>query len=823
MTITESNGSEWVEARVRELADARNRGESTDPHTILEAHPNLPDETAIRLIYEDTCALRDAGEPVATVEILRTFPRYRAQLRVLLDCDRLLRSTASRLPESGERLGPFELIAELGRGSTGITFLASEPGLADRLVVVKVMAEDQDEHLSLARLQHTHIIPLFSEQSFPERSVRALCMPYLGGTSLDRLLRHLAHIPVVNRRGAELLDALDAIGTALPRPPRTDGPCRRFLRNASWTQAVCWIAACLADALDDAHSHDLIHMDLKPSNVLVAADGLPMLLDFHLARGRIRAGEIVFDRLGGTPGWMAPEQEDALRNARCAEPLDQDVDHRADIYTLGLLMRDAMGSSGERKVDPSLIALIRRCTAERPGDRYSTAADLAADLRRHLEDRPLVGVRNRSVVERWRKWRRRRPGGLLRSAALFAAFGSILFALLFLGFSVQERSDEIARSLERGRQLRLDGRYDDAIAAMTRGQTLAKSVPWGIPASAQLNAELHRARRDSKIARIHQLAELVRFRDSSEIRPSGFAESLVRGFPQVWSDRLDLLNDDGPTRQSVRADLLDLAVVWAEVAPRSDLCAATEALRVLDETCMEIGRNPELDRLRVDLRKRLHISEPDDLASHSPAATAEDHAGLGRFHLRAGRLEQAREEFGRVLAERPDDFWASFYEGACAYRLQQPADAVAAFRACLALQPESAECLYNYALALDSLGRVEPARQAYDRAARLDPSLISARLNRGLSLYLAGQHSEAIRDFREASRHTSDRELLGRIHDAWALAELAEGHLDEARSHASIATGFGCSKSSNAIAAIKRRQAGSLRPKSPRSASASLR
>ena len=70
----------------------------------------------------------------------------------------------------------------------------------------------------------------------------------------------------------------------------TDGPYRRYLDQAAYVQAVCWIAACLADALHSAHVHGLIHMDVKPSNVLIADDGLPILLDFHLAHRPIDPG-----------------------------------------------------------------------------------------------------------------------------------------------------------------------------------------------------------------------------------------------------------------------------------------------------------------------------------------------------------------------------------------------------------------------------------------------------------------------------------------------------------------------------------------------------
>src|SRR5262249_58063506 len=115
----------------------------------------------------------------------------------------------AELPEVGQTLGPFLLRAELGRGASGRTYLASEPTLADRPVVLKVLSDDQEEHLSLARLQHTNIIPLFSEHSFPERGLRALCLPYLGGATLSPVLDAPAPIPPAPRPGPDLPPLLD--------------------------------------------------------------------------------------------------------------------------------------------------------------------------------------------------------------------------------------------------------------------------------------------------------------------------------------------------------------------------------------------------------------------------------------------------------------------------------------------------------------------------------------------------------------------------------------------------------------------------------------
>ncbi len=141
-------------------------------------------------------------------------------------------------------------------------------------------------------------------------------------------------------------------------PVSEEGPYRRYLEQASYIQAICWVVACLADGLQEAHAHGLVHMDVKPSNVLIAADGLPLLLDFHLARKPIKQGERVVDRLGGTPGWMAPEQEAALKAVSLGQPVPEPVNGRADLYPLGLLLSEALGGpgAGSRRSEGEILA-----------------------------------------------------------------------------------------------------------------------------------------------------------------------------------------------------------------------------------------------------------------------------------------------------------------------------------------------------------------------------------------------------------------------------------------------------------------------------------
>jgi serine/threonine protein kinase/Flp pilus assembly protein TadD len=808
--------SAWISREVQALASAWSRGERVRAEDLLACHPGLGDEAAIRLIYEEVCLRRESGEDLATTEVVNRFPRWKDELEVLLGCDRMLRPFTRVLlfPSPGEDLGPFRLLAELGRGASGKTYLAAEPALLDRLVVLKVISDDQQEHLSLARLRHTHIIPLFSEQTFPERGYRALCMPYLGGTSLARILEWVSAIQPSARRGRHLLDALDRAQAGREPIAAGDGPYRLYLAQSTYIQAVCWIAACLAEGLQSAHAHGLIHMDVKPSNVLIAADGLPLLLDFHLAHRPISAGEFVADRLGGTPGWMAPEHRAALDAVGRGRAISAGVDHRADLYSLGLLLREALAGPGAaqgqngaqplRRLNPEvsvgLADIVQRCVASRPADRYPTAAALADDLRRHLSDLPLRNVPNRSLAERWRKWRRRRPAALLYGAALLTIF-SALTVVTAIGFVFyRERVQAIQAALDDGSKLRAQGRFPEAIHTLHRGLHDSAAVPAVDRLRGSLDKQLQLARRGQKAAALHQLADLVRFRHGVDLPSAEEARTLIQSIVAIWKER-DLLLAPAPeildptTERVIRTDLLDLAIACVELrlglAPPAEADAARrDALLLIDQANDACGPSSRLDRLRRSAAgKPVDADYLDEEASGSFRAV--DHYDLGRSRLRAGRFREACVEFQRVLDERPQDFWPNFYQGICAYRLGQFHDSLAAFRTCIALAPRSAECFYNRALAAVAVGRIDDAVRDYGRALELDPALWSASLNRGILAFTNGRNDEAIADFRQALENAPDERSSGLIHYNLALAHAARRDRNRALSSAREALNHG--------------------------------
>jgi serine/threonine protein kinase/lipoprotein NlpI len=809
-----SPSGESLEARLtEEMAEAWKHGKCARAEDFLAAHPELwnQPEAAVDLIYEEICLRREYGQEVGRAEILQRFPQWQSQLEILLDCLQILEiGTTPSYPNVGESVGDFHLVAKLGHGGHGCVFLATQTSLADRPVVIKFTPLLGHEHLCLARLQHTYIMPLFSVLEDPERNSRALCMPYFGGATLDQLLSALAAQPLGRRTGQDLLRALDeaqaAAGVDLP----SRDPARQFFARSSYVQAICWIGACLADALKYAHGRGLVHLDVKPSNVLLTADAQPMLLDFHLANRLIEPGGPKPRWLGGTPAYMSPEQRVALAESREQRPISVVVDGRSDLYSLGLLLYEALGGTFpdsrapkalshaalrqesfpaadlprldrcNPQVGPGLADILAKCLARDPRDRYPDAGALAMDLGRHLNDLPLRGVANRSLKERWQKWRRRRPYALsFLTIIVLILVGSLASgAMVFHYAKHQLEQGEMAWS-EGHRQLQ-DGHYYQAILTLERALSQVENLPGSPELALKLHEELGQAQRAQYARELHSLADRFRHFYGVDFLPPAEIREINDDCQKFWANRHLIMDRLAPeserefrahkvtgsepflgseAEQQVRADLCDLAILYTRLRVRHahgvlSLRTRKKALQVLDEAEELCGPSAVLYYERQRQAEALGLTDIAANAANKlvefPPRTAWEHYALGRAYLQGQRLEDAARLLRRAVELDSHGLWPRFYQGICLYRLHHYEDAVLAFTACAALAPEVAGCLYNRALAYQEWGKRERALQDYTEALKRDSRLGVAALNRGILYCQAKRYAEAQVDFQRA-------------------------------------------------------------------------
>jgi serine/threonine protein kinase len=360
----------------------------------------------------------------------------------------------SSLPMIGEEIFGYRLRRELGSGTFARVFLAEQVGVPGRPVVLKVSSCPGTERETLAQLQHTHIMPSRSYYEDSGAGLRAVCMPFFGGSSLSHVLGAIWTETSHPIKGAQLVRALQQLETPYLREPIVSSPQPLLKRFEYWSyiEVAAWIVACLADGLQHAHQRGILHRDVKPSNILIGADGQPRLLDFNLAHDTKKPRGTAAAELGGTVAYMAPEHLRAM--ASCDPALARLVDRRSDIYSLGMVLYEMLvghkpfdqnashtpmpamiaamaveraqviPSVRERRTDVpwGLESIVRTCLHPDRGQRYQQAAQLAEDLRAFLEHRPLQHAPELSYAEVVGKWACRHPRltVLAKSAAVMA-------------------------------------------------------------------------------------------------------------------------------------------------------------------------------------------------------------------------------------------------------------------------------------------------------------------------------------------------------------------------------------------------------------------
>ncbi|WP_435018012.1 protein kinase domain-containing protein [Tundrisphaera sp. TA3] len=746
-----------------DMALRRGDGQPARAEWYQDHVPDLTGEMFVALLYEEYCLRAEAGERADQSEYLGRYPEHAERLRELFEIHDLIASRPSTLPyespagpvafpRTGQTIDGYLLEDELGRGSFARVFLARERQLADRPVALKVTRVGSREPQTLARLQHTHIVPVYSYRTDPATGFHLLCMPYYGRATLARLLEE----PALGapRAGQDLLAALDRLDPA-------DGPAvghqaaRAALARRPYPRAIAWWGARMAEALHHAHDLGVLHRDIKPSNILIASDGTPMLLDFNLAYESWRDGQ-GSATLGGTIAYMAPEHYQAMTLGS-----GRGIDHRADIYSLGMVLLemlepmqaegtppspgrpDADGPRGRIAraaaadgVPPALVAVIRRCLESSREDRYASASDLAADLQAVADDAPLAFAR-----EPWPP----RAARWLRRHALHLAIAVPL--------AVAVPAAVAARFQDQARSLRLEAEVREEIRDAEQSEA-AGDLPTAI---GQYIAAIARAEGHPELAALRDRAE--RGRESAEAARQARRRA-DRFFDRAESLRFALLGFVGDQADASR-DLADSLRPFGILG--ADDWAQTPAVRLLDE-----GRRARL------------LREADDLLFSWVVAVA-----LGRPGAAGGAgpdgvaKAYCRRALGFTGQPGPwialHDWWAGRGgAGPAGPILPDPSDDVPAagcFRWYLlgklgpdrdqslawlerAARREPGNYWHHFALAYEwaRAGRDDRALTAYGTAIALRPDVPWAWKNRAVVSARRGEWASAVADLAEALR-----------------------------------------------------------------------
>jgi eukaryotic-like serine/threonine-protein kinase len=364
----------------------------------------------------------------------------------------------------GHRIGRIELTAVIGRGAFGTVYKGWDPGM-NRYVAVKALRK---EFLAVDGNQARFL---------REAKVAA----------------QLDHPGVVRVHDFGLAEGVPYLVSEFV-PGRTLAGLIRDDRPTPARAAA--LVAAVADALEHAHRKEVVHRDVKPSNILLKDDQMPLLTDFGLARWGAAEATLTEDgRIIGTLAYMGPEQ------AR-GQPL---VDGRSDLYSLGVILYELL--TGERpfvgnvrgmlhqiehdeprppralddRVPRDLETVCLKCLEKRPDDRYATAQTLADDLRRFLDGKP-VRVRPVGPLERLGRWGRRNPalaatGGLVVVLLVATAMVSLAWA-----FHADRQSRAIRQALDVSRRVICESRLDQALVEADRGDVGASLLlmAWGL-------------------------------------------------------------------------------------------------------------------------------------------------------------------------------------------------------------------------------------------------------------------------------------------------------------------------------------------------------
>jgi serine/threonine protein kinase len=448
----------------------------------------------VERLAEDYATRLRRGEPVSVEEYAKRYPDLASELRRVLRPIAMLEKAAVEIPQSPsppvpdalepdtESIAGYRIVREIGRGGMGVVYEAEQLSLGRR-VALKILGgatPRTDEHLqrfrreaeAAASLHHTNIVPVFGAGEDGGRSYYV--MQLIEGVTLQAVLGALRTRAEGRRRRSGGADDEDG------PPSQVEHTATRFLQSSArergaraagehllahrpdyWTR-VAKLGVAIARALEHSHQRGILHRDIKPSNIMLDRRGMVWVTDFGLAKPLEGADLTNTGDALGTVRYMAPEQ------------IHGKADPRSDLHSLGLTLFEFLalrpayegeqnGALLSRKlasapalpkkpiphVPRDLETIVRRACAVEPRYRYQRAADLEADLRCYLEDRP-ISARRAGVLERSWRLARRNP----TVASLWSAVGLLLVAaVLVFAIATHGTQEALALAAEENRRV----------------------------------------------------------------------------------------------------------------------------------------------------------------------------------------------------------------------------------------------------------------------------------------------------------------------------------------------------------------------------------
>jgi serine/threonine protein kinase len=275
---------------------------------------------------------------------------------------------------------------------------------------------------------------------------------------------------------------------------------RQFYRS------VARLGVQAAEALEYAHQEGVVHRDIKPSNLLLDTHGKLWITDFGLAQVHDAHNLTMTGDIVGTLRYMSPEQAAGRKL----------LDHRTDVYSLGVTLYElltlrpafpgdnrqdplqrieAVDPPAARKIDAAvprdLETILLRAVSKEPAARYDTAAQLAEDLQRFLDQKPINARRSGPTNQLWR-WARRNPS----FTALIGVIAALLIMLGLLGWIVAARQTKLVAEKEAARQSVIEA----SAAAVKARKTMESERDAAERSRRELQRMLDRALRETGVA-----------------------------------------------------------------------------------------------------------------------------------------------------------------------------------------------------------------------------------------------------------------------------------------------------------------------------------